>query len=353
MTRVSAPGKMVLLGEYAVLFGAPAVVAAVNRRAVVELSPSPSRWWELTAPGLTDRPVEFEIDDHGAPCWRGDEDRRRFSLVDRLLVGLSQSHRGALSSSQPLAAILDTRAFFESTSNGRLKLGLGSSAALTVALTSALSARMEDGDRVSEDSVGLQQLIDLHREIQGGLGSGVDVAASLHGGVTCFQLEETGSARVTPLVLPPDLHLQAFWTGSSASTGAFLDRLHRQREERPKEIDAALGKLGAVSRDGVAALTTEDTPRFLAAVDQVWDALTDLGRAIDMPIVSGPHEELRQMARAHGVHYKPSGAGGGDLGIGFAAAPGPLKRLSAAVGEAGFDVIDLGVDARGVTREEP
>jgi len=72
-----------------------------------------------------------------------------------------------------------------------------------------------------------------------------------------------------------------------------------------------------------------------------------------MPIVSGAHQELRQMARAHGVHYKPSGAGGGDLGIGFATEPGPLKRLSAAVGEAGFDVIDLGIDARGVTREEP
>ncbi len=66
MTQVSAPGKMVLLGEYAVLFGAPAVVAAVNRRARVELAPSPSSDWVVKAPGFSDRPAEFDVDADGA-----------------------------------------------------------------------------------------------------------------------------------------------------------------------------------------------------------------------------------------------------------------------------------------------
>ena len=39
--EVSAPGKLILFGEYAVLFGAPAAVAAVDRRAVVTLLPFP------------------------------------------------------------------------------------------------------------------------------------------------------------------------------------------------------------------------------------------------------------------------------------------------------------------------
>jgi mevalonate kinase len=41
--EVSAPGKLVLFGEYAVLFRAPAAAAAVDRRAVVTLRPAGGR----------------------------------------------------------------------------------------------------------------------------------------------------------------------------------------------------------------------------------------------------------------------------------------------------------------------
>ena len=67
--KVSAPGKMVLLGEYAVLVGAPAAVTAVNRRARVELAPSASNHWRLIAPGLAPGPVEFDSGAGGAVRW--------------------------------------------------------------------------------------------------------------------------------------------------------------------------------------------------------------------------------------------------------------------------------------------
>ena len=59
--EVSAPGKLVLIGEYGVLFGAPAVVMAVNRRARVELTPAEGARWILTAPELAPRPVELDV----------------------------------------------------------------------------------------------------------------------------------------------------------------------------------------------------------------------------------------------------------------------------------------------------
>jgi phosphomevalonate kinase len=36
-SAASAPGKLILTGEYAVLFGAPALVMAVDRRATVQI----------------------------------------------------------------------------------------------------------------------------------------------------------------------------------------------------------------------------------------------------------------------------------------------------------------------------
>lgn len=344
MTQVSAPGKMVLLGEYAVLSGAPAVVAAVNRRAAVETAHSPSSNWVVTAPGFSDRSAEFEIDADGAPRWLVEGNQQAFILVDRLLRELSTGALVDLKSIGPLEMTLDTREFFESTGQGRAKLGLGSSAALTVALVSALAARAGI-DRVG---FGLQTMIDLHRHAQGGLGSGVDVAASVHGGVIRFQLEAERQATATPLALPSDLHLAAYWTGTSASTGSFLEALQKRRVESPKEVDVALEVLREVSSDGMDSLAAGSTPGFLSAVDRFWVALVALGRAIEMPIVSEPHQRLRSLAEEHGVCYKPSGAGGGDFGVAFAADRGPLQQLSAAARDSAFGVLDLAVDPRGV-----
>ena len=48
--RASAPGKLFLLGEYAVLEGAPAMLTAVDRRVTVQITTSDR--WRVTAVGL-------------------------------------------------------------------------------------------------------------------------------------------------------------------------------------------------------------------------------------------------------------------------------------------------------------
>ena len=58
--EVSAPGKLVLFGEYAVLFGAPPAGAAVDRPAVVTQRPFEGDGWALAAPRLVPRPAESD-----------------------------------------------------------------------------------------------------------------------------------------------------------------------------------------------------------------------------------------------------------------------------------------------------
>jgi phosphomevalonate kinase len=94
----------VLSGEYAVLDGAPAVCAAVNRRAIVRLDRSPDGQCHVSTPGYS-----------------GED---RFSIVDAVCGGTRPS----------LSIALDTRFF---SAEGQ-KTGIGSSAALTVALVAAL-----------------------------------------------------------------------------------------------------------------------------------------------------------------------------------------------------------------------
>ena len=55
----SAPGKVILCGEYAVLDGAPAICMAVDRRARVEITEIDGDISDVSAPGYTNKLVGF------------------------------------------------------------------------------------------------------------------------------------------------------------------------------------------------------------------------------------------------------------------------------------------------------
>ncbi len=67
-----------------------------------------------------------------------------------------------------------------------------------------------------------------------------------------------------------------------------------------------------------------------------------------MPILSDEHHALRRIAVDCGVRYKPSGAGGGDFGIGFATDEDAAAALRSGAEASGFHVLDLGLDHSGV-----
>jgi phosphomevalonate kinase len=295
--------------------------------------------------------VRLEVEPDNTVRWHDEKlGRDAFGLIDSLLRGIGESGSIDLVNLPPLEATLDTRAFFESVRGWDSKLGLGSSAALTVAFASALEV-WAGGQQTTEEGDRLQRMVDLHREVQGGSGSGIDVAASLLGGVIRYRLSGDGSvAEAAPLDVPQDLHMVFVWTGRAASTVDFLGRLQTRRGERPQEVNPVLDDLGVVSSDGVAALGGGNSCGFLDAVDAFWQALHQLGTGIGMPILSEEHQALRRIAADCGVRYKPSGAGGGDFGIGFATDPDAMAEFRRSAEASGFRLPGLQCDRTGLSR---
>lgn len=345
----SAPGKLVLLGEYAVLFGHPAVVMAVNRRAGVRMEAAEGPEWTVEAPGFEDGPVAFRLDREGGFLWNEPDGAAaaRLALVERVAGGLVDSKALDPRLLESAKLTLDTREFFHRTPSGTTKLGLGSSAALTVALAEAL--RMWIAEDARPDAFTLRDLLDLHRSIQGGSGSGIDLSASHGGGVVEYRLIEEGrqpSAR--PLVLPDGLHLVFVWTGRSASTGQFLSRLDEGLQTDNGVITGVLDDLGQLSARGITFLRAGDTASFLRTVNEFGRAMERLGHAAEIPILSDEHAALGRLARDLPVTYKPSGAGGGDVGIAFTDDPDAAAAFRTKTGGEGFSCLDLHVDSRGL-----
>lgn len=328
--RASAPGKLVILGEYAVLAGAQALVLAVDRRCRVEIAARPGEAasvLEMRAPDA--RSVGFGVGGRsGEP------------LVDTVRFAA-----GGITETRALRAVLDSSALF---APGGRKLGLGSSAAVLTALAGALQA-FENKD-ISE--LTLDRLIALHRQLQGGRGSGVDVAAALLGGLSTFEIGADGLAVAGSVPLPNSVGFAGIFAGKSATTTGFVGRFHEWRRTEPVHAAELLGELSSISAAGCEALRCGDSDRFVAAVAAYGGLLDALGSALHCEILTREHRRIAALAQRFAVTYKTSGAGGGDLGIAMSQDEQALAALRAAVAAEGFLWVDLSVDPAGLLVEE-
>ena len=92
----------------------------------------------------------------------------------------------------------------------------------------------------------------------------------------------------------------------------------------------------------------DDAAGWLEAFAAYGRGLQELGEAIGADIVTAEHREIGAEARRHGVAYKVSGAGGGDLGLACAADSGRLEAFRKSVGDRGFRVINVSLADHGL-----
>jgi phosphomevalonate kinase len=319
MPRASAPGKILLAGEYAILEGGPAVVMAVDRRA---------RAW-----------IAADTPTGGSP----------FLAAAARVVADELGHDSAAARAASIVRV-DSGALCAPSGE---KLGLGSSAAATVA---ALGACL--GARGPLDRGLLHRLAHrAHGDAQAALdpsarGSGADVAASVWGGV--LHLEPRGELppSVAPLRLPAGLDLVAVWTGRPADTRALVAAIRalsgRDRDGYRRCLDAIASAAAAL----IAACRSASSAAAVEALAAGGEATRDLGRAAGVDLVLESHRELARCAESFGGGLKPTGAGGGDIALAAFRDPDAAQQFRAHVSRLGMHLPDLRVDADGALLED-
>ena len=204
------------------------------------------------------------------------------------------------------------------------KLGLGSSAAVAVAVAALLvvppyadrradlAARVGTGRRAARSRVFAAALA-AHRAAQGGRGSGYDVATSVWGGVVRFTSGRAPAAAPCGLRSLPALYLVP-GDRPLATTGAVM----RYDQWRQREPGAAV-RFVERSREVVEQfLAADDAASCCAALAAGGELIRWLGTRIGVAVEPAALRERLDRFRAAGWVAKPVGAGG-ELGI--AAAP--------------------------------
>lgn len=306
MKRVgaSAPGKALLCGEYAVLEGAPAVVAAVDRRVSVS-------WTDDTEPA----PPEVEA-----------------ALVR------AQDECGRV----PGSLVLDVTALQQD----RIKLGLGSSAAGAVAAAAAVFAT--HGHDLQELAV-KRRVFDCALEGHAAVapsGSGVDVAASAFGGFLRFTAG-VGAVVSRTLRAPTDLQIRLVWTGHAARTSELVAKVHALGRNDPKQYERRMGELSELASSFADAFESADSAEVVSAAAGYCRAMGALGDASAAPIVEARLQLAAELAAGFLGSAKPCGAGGGDVAIAFFADPDAANAFELACREEGLHPIDVSWGASG------
>ena len=258
--QASAPGKVILCGEYSVLAGHPALVLGVDRRVELSLTPSLVPGLTVTTAGFSQPSATLQWD-----AVRGCFARHSDSLamvVDTLNLLIAKLGLEETFCDKAWHLQIDSSALFDdSRSNRASKLGLGSSAAITAALAGLLQALL-NGRRLSQNEL-WSLLQPIHSLVQGKRGSGVDLAASITGGSCCFTNQQDRSVDIRQRDLPKNLHLRFIWTGESASTPEFLNSLSLWKTENVQQFNEHMLALGSASS---LACDTNDRSLFLAHV---------------------------------------------------------------------------------------
>ena len=321
----TAPGKVVLSGEYAVLDGAPALVMAVDRRAEVAIRRLDSGLHRVTAPGLAAAERRFTVRS-GAFDWQ--DGLAAWTLLESCWRAAGFVAPG------PLAIRLDTLAFRDPLSGS--KIGVGSSAALSAALCTAMCAILP-GHR------DVRQIAMLaHRDFQHGKGSGVDVAASFSGGVIEFRMgDPSGQERRWP----DGLRYEILWSGIEADTSMRVARLagSDKRVSRLALADAS-SNVATAWQGGSAGAVMASLASYVAALEH-FSADHGLG------VFDAGHAALAALAPRRGLVYKPCGAGGGDIGIVLGTDAEAIETFAGLATDHGFTRTGLSIDAVGARTE--
>jgi phosphomevalonate kinase len=309
---VTAPGKLLLLGEYAVLEGFPAIVAAVNRRASGQFVPAREPESELVA------------------------------IAVRHAAHALGPNRVALPGG---SVLVDTSAF---SLNGT-KIGIGSSAATAVVSVGAVMEMAGVSVADSSDLV-FDVALAAHRAAQGGLGSGADVAAAVYGGILQYTRAGAGPASVRRLPALQGAELVVFATGIASSTVDCLKAVASFAKQRRDSYRQLLPPIADAVIRFEGALSARHTAELIASIATAHAAMDALGQAAGVPIVTPLLAHAALLAAEVGGAAKPSGAGGGDVGVAFLPDPDAADEFRTRARAIGLGILDLFVDPTGVSR---
>jgi len=301
--RVWAPGKLMFLGEHAVVYGYPCLVTAVSSKIKVEVQNILSSEIKIDAPQVKD--VGFVKESIRAF-------KKKFKFKDGLLI----------------------KTYSEFSS----QYGFGSSSAVTVATLYGLS-RLFNLNLTKKQifNLGLKVTLQIQK-----VGSGFDIAAATFGGTLYFI---KGGKKIEKLKINA-LPLVVGYSGIKASTPKIVQQIKKRLKKERKKIYKIFDSIGKIVEEGKKSLLEKNYENLGKLMNENHKLLKKLGVST---------EKLDKMCKAAietGAYgAKLSGAGGGDCMIALVSEE-KKSEVEKAIQKVGGKILKVKTNVEGVYHEK-
>jgi len=297
----SASGKVILLGEHAVVYGKHALalpIADAVTADIVEDDPEPI----ISIPEWAVKQKIATTDHTGITA---------VVTLIRKELGIADSHYSVhLHSRLPRA------------------MGLGSSAAFAVAIARAFDAKLDLGlDEATINSVAFEC-----EKLAHGTPSGIDNTVATYGEAMLFRNDGALELQRLATAEPPPIVIAC--SSQSGLTKDQVANVRTRRDQCPAHYDALFNEIDALSQAGAEALISGDYAELGLLMNICHGLLNAIG------VSTAELENMVSLARAAGAAgAKVTGAGGGGSIV--ALCPGSVAEVSDVFESAGFKTISL------------
>ncbi len=319
---VSAPGKLMLFGEHAVVYGRPCLVTAVNQRIRLTIEEIDSQDFLLDAP-------DVGIASYKKPL-------RKIGIGDmpkgvKFVEVAIKSVLSAVKKEMSHGIHITTSSEFSS------QFGFGSSSAASVCAVVAMAELLNVNLSQKEIfDIAYQTVLDIQ-----GKGSGYDVAAAVYGGTLYFVI---GGEKIESLTIS-DIPLVVGYSGVKADTVTLINAAKERFKNTPEVLEKMYTEIGELVTEAKDALLKKDFPLLGILMNKNQLYLQQLG--VSIPKLDAMIEAANSVD-AYGA--KLSGAGGGDCMIALVSEENK-QAVEKAIEKVGGEILSVKTNAKGVAIE--
>lgn len=314
--KISAPGKLMLFGEHAVVYGCPCIVTAVNQRVHVKASFNGQDELVINAPQLGVKNYRRNV---SSLC--SQEMPKQVSFIEAVVKRFYQNY------GLKKGLELETKSDFSHS------YGFGSSSAVTIATAMALK-------ELYSVKLSPKKLFKLCYkavlDIQG-VGSGFDLAAALWGGTLFYEK----GARLVKKMKISKFPIVVYYSGVKADTPTLVRQVAELKRRHPIKVKRVFEDIEKVVLKAKEALNQGDWKKIGGLMNKNQKLLEGLG------VSTLKLEKLIKAAINAGAWgAKLSGAGGGDC-IVAVCPPQKQKAIEQVLVKAGGKKMQVKLNSKG------
>jgi len=298
--ETTASGKIFFSGEYMALEGGRAITLStpqISKVSISEINESNN----LFVSSMSDQTYPFRIDENMRLIWLEQDPKHLGSILKESIKHFDKGFSGKSIS-------IDTSEFFHK----QRKMGIGSSSACSVAITKALSQLFDL--RLTSKSI-IDHAREIHNRSQDSSGSGFDIITSfIEARSLACRILDNGAYEYEQIGIPEEINILVVVNDECVQTSEMIGRYESAKNKYTDYFSQHAPKMKHELELLYKSILKSDNESIFQYLAEYNQSLADMSNIFNLGIFNN-HLELIKIAKDEDVFYKPSGSGGGDIGI--------------------------------------